>query len=185
MAIWDSPDNDNEDWGSGRTLQWARYQALCFQAMPFLVCICNLNISCHFVSWPPRLNFYRGEFYYLWNLCHAVRAPMGRIQFWGAISYVYVFLVVFIDFINSLIRRLEKNFNITTPPPREKKSHWLKYSSTGLLPLLNYWCFLKKILTHNLIAYFLIHLRSGALNTNPSLLIDSSSRWGEGLMQDV
>lgn len=24
-----------------------------------------LNISCHFVSWTPRLNFYRGEFYYL------------------------------------------------------------------------------------------------------------------------
>lgn len=47
---------------------------------------------------------------------------MGRIQFWGAISYVYVFLVVFIDFINSLIRRLEKNFNITTPPREKKKS---------------------------------------------------------------
>lgn len=35
---------------------------------------------------------------------------MGSIQFWGAISYVYVFLVVFIDFINTLIRKLEKKF---------------------------------------------------------------------------
>lgn len=94
---------------------------------------------------------------------------MASIQFWGAISYVYVFLGVFIDFINSLIRRLEKNFSITTPPPRV-------YTPNRPITIFKLLMLFKKILTHNLIACLLIHLRSGALNTNPSLLIDSSSR---------
>lgn len=171
--------------GAGRSnlSEQARKHSVSRQFLP-LVCIYSLNTSPHFVGWTQRLSCYHCEFSY-GKFLSCCKGTGGSIQFWGS-SFLHVCVFSCICWFHAQpMRRFERNFHIISPPEeKKKKKHWLKYYSAGFLPLLNYLCFLK-ILTHELIACLLIHLRRGTLNTNPSLLIDSSSRWGEGLRQDI